>query len=108
MRYEKTAIHRVDIKKESIKQFSQRGFAQFGTVKYSNTRIGHEKRNFTRFIVPPAGTRKQHITETLVQLAHVQLTGELIRFYTCPVDCAEWLAKKKTRAMSILNVTGTS
>lgn len=58
MKYEKTAIHRVERKKESIKKFSQRGFAQFGTVKYSNNSIGHEMMNFTLFIAPPAGTRK--------------------------------------------------
>lgn len=58
MKYENTAIHRVERKKESIKKFSQRGFAQFGTVKYSNTRRGHEMRNFTLFIAPPAGTRR--------------------------------------------------
>lgn len=57
MKYEKTAIHRVERKKESRKKFSQRGFPQFGTVKYSNSRIGHEMMNFTLSIVPPAGTR---------------------------------------------------
>lgn len=62
IKYEKTAIHNVERKNDNMNRFSQRGLAQFGTVKYRRTRIGHETTNFTLLITPPAGTTRHHIT----------------------------------------------
>lgn len=66
MKYEKMAIQTVDRMKESMKNFSQRGLAQFGMVKNSNRSRGHESSHFTLLPIPPAAeihisTRDQRI-----------------------------------------------
>lgn len=48
------AIHRVDRRKDNMKYFSQRGLAQFGTVKKSSSSRGHEISHLNLLPILPA------------------------------------------------------